>query len=248
MGAVSYERVQSLQRLHSRAAAVVGVAAVHDQLPRLAQPAPLFLALLCPAPRGPPRCCYWHCSIALLLCVCCSFVPCAQLATPPSPLLSLSSDMPRKRKSDGGRSEQKEKRQRNEPAAGAVPPLMDQAQFDREHANACHQLARLLSNADSRPLDERAADVFKLLQADEKREEPLIDLSHEREVRSSRKRCCTIVRLMLHCSHAFDPHFCCFRRTVYCSVPSFASSSPAASRHQRDSKSERRWRSTALGK
>ncbi len=88
-----------------------------------------------------------------------------------------------------GGSEQKQKEQRDESAA-AVPSsvasraahavaLSEQARLERLQLSACSKLARFLSTADSRPLDQRAADVFGLLSEDDKRDQPLLNLSHK---------------------------------------------------------------------
>jgi mevalonate pyrophosphate decarboxylase len=96
--------------------------------------------------------------------------------------------MPRKRKSGVG-SEQAKKKQREEPAA-AVPSsaaaraahaavLAEHAQHRCMQTIECSKLARLISNADSRPLDQRAADVMQLMQEDSRRAQPLLELSHK---------------------------------------------------------------------
>ncbi len=96
--------------------------------------------------------------------------------------------MSHKRKSDGG-SEQAEKKQREEPAAGEpssaaaraahADALSEQARFKRQQIIECSKLARLVSSGDSRPLDQRTADMVQLLKEDEKREQPLLNLSHK---------------------------------------------------------------------
>jgi hypothetical protein len=62
-----------------------------------------------------------------------------------------------------------------------APPLLDQAQFALLQATVCSNLACVLSKADVRPLDERAADVARLLNEDETRVKPLLTLSSELE-------------------------------------------------------------------
>jgi mevalonate pyrophosphate decarboxylase len=98
--------------------------------------------------------------------------------------------MPRKSKSDGG-SEQAEKKQRDKPAAAAAVPssaaaraahaaaLMEKTHHQSLQAIECSKLARYISKSDARPLDERAADVMKLLEEDSKRDQPLLNLSHK---------------------------------------------------------------------
>ncbi len=97
-----------------------------------------------------------------------------------------------KREAEGG-SEQKAKKQRDESAAAdaAAKPssasaraaqadaLMERARSRSKQVIECSKLARLVSNDDSRPLDQRVAYVTKLLQEDEKRQQPLLNLSYE---------------------------------------------------------------------
>ncbi len=96
--------------------------------------------------------------------------------------------MPRKSKSDGG-SEQAEKKQSDESAA-AVPSsaaaraahaaaLLEKTHHQSLQAIECSKLARVISKHDSRPLDQRTADVMQLLKEDEKRKQHLLDLSHK---------------------------------------------------------------------
>ncbi len=89
-------------------------------------------------------------------------------------------------------SEQKAKEQRDESSA-AVPSsvasraahaaaLVEQAQLDRMQLSSCSKLAQLVHSGDARPMDQRAADVTQLLQEDEKRAQPLLNLSHKLSV------------------------------------------------------------------
>ncbi len=94
--------------------------------------------------------------------------------------------MPPKRQSDGG-SEQKAKKHAS---AAAVPSsaaaraahaaaLIEQGRARSKQTIECSKLARLLSTADTRPLDQRTADVVQLMKEDAKRDEPLLNLSHK---------------------------------------------------------------------
>ncbi len=89
---------------------------------------------------------------------------------------------------DGG-SEQQEKKPHDESAAGKpssassravhAATLIEQAHHQSMQIVECSKLARLVYSGDTRPLDQRAADVMQLLQEDEKRAHPLLDLSHK---------------------------------------------------------------------
>ena len=57
--------------------------------------------------------------------------------------------------------------------------LMEETQWQTLQVLECIKLARLLSLADVRPLNNRAEDVFKLLQEDEARQRPLLNLAHK---------------------------------------------------------------------
>ena len=99
--------------------------------------------------------------------------------------------MPPKRKSDDGTGcEQQQKKQcSGSSGASAAANRMSHAETLAAHAlsqrkqiSACSKLARLLSTADTRPLDQRAADVVALLQEDSQREQPLLNLSFQLDV------------------------------------------------------------------
>ncbi len=92
-----------------------------------------------------------------------------------------------KRKSDSD-SELKEKKP--ESPADAVPSsaaaraahaaaLIEQGRSRSKQTIECSKLARLLSTADTRPIDQRTADVVQLMQEDAQRDQPLLDLSHK---------------------------------------------------------------------
>ncbi len=114
--------------------------------------------------------------------------------------------MPPKRKSTA-ESEQKAKKQRNEAAAAAAAAmepsqaraaqadvLVLETQFLQKQSAVCSKLAKLLGDGHIRPIEQRAADVFKLLEEDAQREQPLLTLSFELDVSHTTaeecKQCC----------------------------------------------------------
>jgi hypothetical protein len=114
-----------------------------------------------------------------------------------SPVLPFPIIMHRKRKSTDESSNHESKKLYVKPCAAAVvvvpvssvraraiqaDSLVKQATFMRLQASECIKLARVLYDADTRPLNERVADIIQLVQQDSEREVPLLTLSFQLEV------------------------------------------------------------------